>query len=619
MIEYVVNPLFFFVLFVCAGVGYALPARFCHRLVPDFFLTFSLGWGIFSLIIFFAGLFNLYHPVFFFLLVIMGLVSFGWWLAGEGKRVFLSFSLPRAGKGVFFLLLLFVGWVSLSAFTPAFMDDVLNYHLPVPHYYLKAGGIETLFYNLHSNMPFLGQMPWIIMLHYSHEYAIKLILVFQFVSLLVIQYALGKRVLPAFWSLLACLVFALVYGMVWFQAPVFINNDVTMGLFTFCAVYSLVVFFEKGGKKWLIWTALFLGFALSTKYFAIIFALPFICIIFLYQWWGRKREFFRPMILVFSLAFLVLSPWLVKQFVVTGNPVYPVLYDVFPTEDLYTHAARRRTVYTESGTTGTALDVVSPEKEPDHPGLLDHALDKMRFPINYTDYLFFLGIIFVLAGLFSKNRTIRFYSWLGAATYGGFVLLGGIQWHRYFSIHYPLVTIVVMYFIYRLFEQPVLSAPIRKSAMLLFIVLNIVNFASSQYSHLQDRNFPPLMAVSETQRATFYERVRLGDFYHATAMVNETVPSDSKFILFSGNHGYPFEPLHVVACRDGLRSLYEYYLIDKTPSQSRELFKEDGIEYLVLYPFSPRIVQRESPLSKFVEKYGEVTYTDEKVGIYKIR
>jgi 4-amino-4-deoxy-L-arabinose transferase-like glycosyltransferase len=86
----------------------------------------------------------------------------------------------------------------------------------------------------------------------------------------------------------------------------------------------------KDKTRWLVISGIFTGIAMGYKYPAALFlALPLVLGMFFFSLRrGAKRAVFRA-VLFLAVALLIFSPWLIKNFCYTGNPTYPLLYEVF--------------------------------------------------------------------------------------------------------------------------------------------------------------------------------------------------------------------------------------------------------------------------------------------------
>jgi 4-amino-4-deoxy-L-arabinose transferase-like glycosyltransferase len=117
--------------------------------------------------------------------------------------------------------------------------------------------------------------------------------------------------------------------------------DVTLTFYNFTAIYALVNWLNSIGSdepsetppstsstEWLVLAGLCSGASLSIKYTAVVTLLVLAAILF----WSliRRRltirRFFAGGLVIVGLALAVAAPWYVKNAVVTGNPLYPLMW-----------------------------------------------------------------------------------------------------------------------------------------------------------------------------------------------------------------------------------------------------------------------------------------------------
>jgi len=110
--------------------------------------------------------------------------------------------------------------------------------------------------------------------------------------------------------------------------------DATLLFYVTAACYSFFRWREArergkagGGRRWLLLMGLFCGFCGSVKYTAI--AIPFALALSLA--WASRRDGLRPLVgrlvLLALVTVVVVSPWLLENWLTTDNPVYPFLLD----------------------------------------------------------------------------------------------------------------------------------------------------------------------------------------------------------------------------------------------------------------------------------------------------
>ena len=108
-------------------------------------------------------------------------------------------------------------------------------------------------------------------------------------------------------------------------------SDLTITFYTFLSIYAFLNWFLRKQVQWLVICGVFTGLSMATKYSALL--LPFMgCLGILYV--SRRQEIgdrqaLRFLGLYVLSALVVGSPFYIKNWVLTGNPLYPFLYPVF--------------------------------------------------------------------------------------------------------------------------------------------------------------------------------------------------------------------------------------------------------------------------------------------------
>ena len=212
---------------------------------------------------------------------------------------------------------------------PSGLDwDGLAYHLAVPKMYLARHLIFYVPFISHSNFPFLTEMLYTIGLSFGSVGIAKLFHFWMYIASALAIYALCRRRLSPLTGTVGALLFMSTPVVFWEAGLAY--ADITTGLYVSLAAYALLNWAETGRTPWLVVCGLMGGFALGTKVLAGV-PVAVLCLWVLVasgssRRWGRGL---RLSFLVASIALLVGSPWYVKSYVYTGNPVYPFLYNVF--------------------------------------------------------------------------------------------------------------------------------------------------------------------------------------------------------------------------------------------------------------------------------------------------
>jgi hypothetical protein len=103
--------------------------------------------------------------------------------------------------------------------------------------------------------------------------------------------------------------------------------------FTTASILAFMRYCDSKFKefKWLLLSSVAMGLALGTKYNALIawFFLS-LAIVFVYSRdTGEQRKAIASGLIFFLISLLVFSPWLIKNIILTGNPLYPLFKGIF--------------------------------------------------------------------------------------------------------------------------------------------------------------------------------------------------------------------------------------------------------------------------------------------------
>ena len=221
-----------------------------------------------------------------------------------------------------------IGLLSLGlALLPPTSWDALVYHLQGPRLYLEAHQLLSMPEDFYLNWPAQVEMlfAW---------------------GLLLKGDALAKLFHWAFWPLTTALLYTMARRSVgprvgwwavalWASVPVATELagiayvDLGLTAFVVAAVYALLRWTKAQLDGWLLLSALFAGLGVATKYTAVTWLAALILLLAYHAWRHQQRSlgWIALRAAGFGLvAGLVASPWLVKNWIVTGNPVYPFLW-----------------------------------------------------------------------------------------------------------------------------------------------------------------------------------------------------------------------------------------------------------------------------------------------------
>lgn len=214
--------------------------------------------------------------------------------------------------------------------TPEIGKDALVYHIGVPKMFLAHHGIHAIPGNIFASYPFFSEMLYIWGLSLGGEILPKGIHFAMAVFILFSMWKFGRRYVPEN-------NFGWLPLLLFFTIPsVFINAhvaycDLTLAFYTFVALYAFINWFNTKQTPWLILCAIFSGVAMSIKYGGLSF--PFIGILGV-LWACRKngipsRKAIRLLSLYIGFTFITGAPFYLKNWITTGNPLYPFFYQMF--------------------------------------------------------------------------------------------------------------------------------------------------------------------------------------------------------------------------------------------------------------------------------------------------
>jgi 4-amino-4-deoxy-L-arabinose transferase-like glycosyltransferase len=231
---------------------------------------------------------------------------------------------------------LHVLWIILLASVPPVSRDALTHHLAVPKLWVESGGIHERPDILYSYYPQLLDVLYMAPIALGHDIAAKY-LHFSFALLTALLiFLFVRRRLGSSWAALSGLLFLTLPLVMKLSVTVYV--DLGLIFFTTATLFSAAIWLEDTGKtRWLVLAAICSGLALGTKYNALVsflvlsLLLPFFYL-FRYRRDNPHAEQLNAIkfgVLFVAISLLVFSPWLIRNYSLTGNPVYPLAGGVF--------------------------------------------------------------------------------------------------------------------------------------------------------------------------------------------------------------------------------------------------------------------------------------------------
>jgi hypothetical protein len=236
---------------------------------------------------------------------------------------------------LFFLFLAgTIAYVVLLSSVPPVDRDALTHHLFIPKLYLLHGGIYEIFHIPFSYYPMNLDLLYLIPLAFNNDIAPKFIhFAFALITgIMIFRYLYRRTSSVCAW--LGALFFLTLPVIIRLSSTVYV--DLGLICFFFAALLYLFDWIESGFKpRPLIISGVFCGLALGTKYNGLVgLFLLGLFVTFVYarvragtRYVSLKAAAWGALFILVSL--LVFSPWMVRNGVWTGNPVYPLYNNVF--------------------------------------------------------------------------------------------------------------------------------------------------------------------------------------------------------------------------------------------------------------------------------------------------
>jgi hypothetical protein len=573
------------------------------RFIPQQHLLFSFGLGIWILghLVYAAGLFGHLITVILWGLIIAGNMLFVLEIFSTRRRKlaqeFLKEIIPRdslATIGCLALLLLLIFALS-GALSPPVQKDSLAYHLVLPDLYLQAGQWYEIPQNIYSYFPGFVEALYTLALGAGSNSPALIHFVFGVACLgatarlgkllglkrhIILLSLIGLFATPTFWS-----------EMTWAYV------DLASTFFTLCAIISFFYWQQERRKTWLVTLGFFMGAAFCCKYTSLVlFAVaPFAILLELKK--DRESDLQR---IIFSLAIpliiggLVSSPWWLRNVILTGNPFFPIFWDLFPTHG-FRWDFERTNLYNIFLTRYGGIE----------KGFWDYVLAPIKVflfaRINEPElYDGKLGFYYLLA-----FPTVLFWKKLPSGIHYllGFIAIYMIYWSttsqqaRFLLVVLPVLTLLMGYCLQEatvLFPGGKTIKPILFSGLLITVMMNVYDI-SSVVKHEKYLDYS-LGQISKED----YLKSKL-NYYGMYQYINENLPNDSYlFLVMTGNQGFYLERPYFSD------SVFEGHTLKRILNNSEstyevlEYLRQRGWSHLLIRPdfFAKDIVQSNNKLQE---------------------
>jgi len=488
-----------------------------------------------------------------------------------------------------FLLFTIIASLILLAIVPPVSRDALTHHLYVPKLYLEHCGIYEIplikfsYYPMNLDLIYMGA------LYLGSDILPKYIHMFFGFGTGYLIYRYLKRRTPLHYALLGSIFFLSIPIIVKLSITVYV--DLGLVFFTTASLLLLFHWIEKGFQtRYLTFAGLCCGLAVGTKYNGLI--VFFLLTLFVPSLYLRNTSLdkqkaipaIRATVLFFICSLLAVSPWFIRDFIWTGNPIYPLYDSLFNTQLIANETtihgvfATRYALYGENIWQLLLLPVrIFFEGMDDNPRYFDGRLNP---------FLLLLPLFaFIRGNGKNKQRHIeRIFLLIFCLLYFLFAFNSGTLRIRYLAPIIPFLVILTMFGLYNAEQKVSELLPESVLQRLIFPVLITLMLAyNASYIYQQFSFVDPLGYLNgKLTRDEYITKYR--PEYKVMQYANKTLPESAKILcVFVGNRGYYLHRDHSFDNNDNNELLLSWIRepgIDTTKIISR--LKQKGITHVLL-------------------------------------
>ncbi len=563
----------------------------------------GLGLGAWSLLIFFIGLIGgWYAPVAW--VITIAFIGLNW---PELKQMRGGLSLEVDRR----LLVLLVFQLAISfalCIVPPFAKDALVYHLAIPKLYLQHHHVVPIEENIYSFFPMGTEMFFIWGMMLDGDRLPGLFHFFFGVLTLFAMEGMSRTLKLRTPPLVNSLFLWSVPSVALVATYPYV--DLAMVFFTTLTLWSFGFWIDSGRSEGITFAGLFCGFAIGTKYTGF-FLFVLLALLILFHSRSLVRQGYELSLRFFILALLVASPWLIKNWWLTGNPVFPFLPQFFGAGAWGLERAESYMQFLRAPAQGGGLMAL------------------LRLPWDVTLYSRWEAVPFdgILGPIYLALAPLLFLPgqskayWMLTGLCGVFLLMWGFSSPqiRLLLPILPCLTILMMD------RVTVVRGWIGRIGVLLVLLGAFWIAISTGYLlHYASRLNPFPVIIGLEKREAFLERIL--PVYPIFQYVNSHLDpkKDKVFFIYMKNFGYYCD---IPYFSD---SVFESYTIQTflkhsdTSSSLRQMLKGLGFTHILMdeqFVFGDRAALSNSEqrqFQEFLERYGQPLYRRRSFSLFRL-
>lgn len=299
----------------------------------------SIGLGTVSYLMLGLAAFGQYRPPIIKILTAMIIIGGVFWFLSSNLPFRKNLSLKSISNrfnsssrwnrvwqtvSILAILIAFVG-----ALAPETEFDALRTHLWLPKLWLENGSPVDLVNEYISLYPLTWELLFGTAMVLGNSVSAKLLHFATLPLTALLVYQLTRRFVPKASPWLSVAIFTTIPTVLWEATTAYI--DLALAFQIGLAIYALFQYISFRRWQWLALAGLNMGFALATKHLAlIILAISTAGLVWIL--WTDEHSWSKsllPVALFASISLLIPLPWYLRNWIASGNPVFPDLYKIF--------------------------------------------------------------------------------------------------------------------------------------------------------------------------------------------------------------------------------------------------------------------------------------------------
>lgn len=502
---------------------------------------------------------------------------------------------------------------ALGAMVPEREVDSLWYHLAAPLYYIMNDGfIQLVPFNMPSHYPMNVHLHFTLSLLLGNDTTVKAFILCHFIPMLILLWSVVSRYGAARWGLFAVAVYLCCLH---FRLPVMSNVQRAVYFHVFLSYALLWWSLETRDGKCFWLAALFCGMAMGTKFNGLLFGYvgQWVLIALWMIFHGKKHR-----IKAFGMwcghsivAWLMMSPWLLKSAVLTGNPLYPMMGELFPTKEEFVIAML-------SNANNHGLNILKSKSVYE---FFQQISNNISWMLYNTDLIFFIGVLSILMLSILYQKKYRYPLLSGWIAYVLFMLLWGSDIARLFAVNYGTVVLLIAINIAWIYEHPSLK-PMLKTVLYWFILLSLFGtFVKEKYSYLSSPNIQWFGGIYLSEPSRFdwltEREIFTPELFRMKTWLDENLDPQEKIYGYRTGYLFYLDRKYIVSGAHFKPQVDRW--LDKGFEYAREQFRSLGIQYILFDPVGKGNTTNPHPqFQTFADEHCKIVHREDRLTLYQI-